>query len=59
MDRLIIFIYNNALIILLISLAPIVLWSGNEPTIVKLTISEPLPLFIGIIAILKSYKNFP
>ncbi len=59
MNRLIIFFYNNAFIFLLIFLTPIILWSANEPRIVKLWISETLPLFIGIIAILKSYKNFP
>jgi len=59
MNRSIIFFYKNAFIILLISLTPVVLWSAIEPKRIGLWILETSPFFIGMIAILKSYKHFP
>jgi len=48
----------NRLQILLLSLFPIILWSIIKPYDLELWIAETFPLFIGLFALIQTYKHF-
>lgn len=53
------FKHHTALLTFFLFLTPVLLWSGWEPHGRELWLVESLPLWIGLIIIVMTYKNFP